>query len=211
MHARFPPQNDSRLQAWINSCKRADPINPETARVCSQHFLPDDFELNFRKELLGTKSRKRLKSSTIPTLFLRPPTSTGNSEARKERHQRREAHTLADSILATFPVPPPPPPPQSCIMPLLEHIGLIEDRHTSFVNLVADEEMEFYDDSVAQDQFWDLPNFSDAQTCESEICEQTLSDKNQIIARLRKKIKSLQVLLHKVSILELIHYVKCNL
>ncbi|KAJ4442669.1 hypothetical protein ANN_04258 [Periplaneta americana] len=44
-------ENTIRNQ-WIVACRRADKFNPNTSRICSRHFKSDDFELDFRAQLL---------------------------------------------------------------------------------------------------------------------------------------------------------------
>ncbi len=51
--------------------KRADKLfNPAQARVCSEHFVPDDYERDLRHELMGTPFRRRgsLKKDAIPSV-----------------------------------------------------------------------------------------------------------------------------------------------
>ena len=56
----FP--SDINLQKlWIELTKRKDPVNPKTARICSQHFKPEDYERDLRNELLNLPLRKLLK------------------------------------------------------------------------------------------------------------------------------------------------------
>ena len=67
------PKNEDVKRKWIHLCKRADPINAKSARVCSLHFEPDAYERNLKYELLGIplpKSMKRLKEGALPTLHL---------------------------------------------------------------------------------------------------------------------------------------------
>jgi len=60
----FPKDNEpQRLKIWISKTKRADSFNPKSAHICSEHFLPDDFERNLKAELLNIKVKRQLKKS----------------------------------------------------------------------------------------------------------------------------------------------------
>jgi len=56
----FP--NDGRRTIWVLKCKRADQFNPDTSFVCSEHFTKDDFELNYKVQLVGGPTKKKLKN-----------------------------------------------------------------------------------------------------------------------------------------------------
>ena len=72
---KFP--SDITLQnLWLELCKRKNPINPKTAKICSLHFKPEDFERDLKHELLNLPIRKLLKPGSIPSLSLLP--SHGN-------------------------------------------------------------------------------------------------------------------------------------
>lgn len=58
---RFP-KNTAILKQWIAACRRKDNFNPMTSVICSIHFNFECFELNFKQELMGVPSRRRLKS-----------------------------------------------------------------------------------------------------------------------------------------------------
>src|SRR5258705_11824602 len=59
----FP--KESKLRAiWINYTKRADKhFNPNNARICSEHFIAEDFERDMRHEM-GINARRRLQLKT---------------------------------------------------------------------------------------------------------------------------------------------------
>lgn len=61
----FP--KDKQIQnEWIARCKRKDKINVRNARVCSAHFLPEDYERDLKNELLGLPLKK-LRTGAIPS------------------------------------------------------------------------------------------------------------------------------------------------
>ena len=66
MYHRFP--KDPKFQReWVSRCKRMDKVNVNTARVCSIHFLPEDYERGLKNELLGLPLIKKLKRDAIPS------------------------------------------------------------------------------------------------------------------------------------------------
>ena len=44
------PGNIKLMKKWVLFCKRKDKINPKTAKICSKHFLDEDFvnDLQFK-------------------------------------------------------------------------------------------------------------------------------------------------------------------
>jgi hypothetical protein len=108
VYHRFP-KNQELIKKWIVACKRQDKINPKTASICSEHFLPSDYDRDLQNELLGLPIKKLLKKDAIPTVNLLPPKSLENStiesnknERRKRQEQReekRQQKELIDSLL----------------------------------------------------------------------------------------------------------------
>ncbi|XP_045112603.1 uncharacterized protein LOC123505423 isoform X2 [Portunus trituberculatus] len=70
---RFP-KTKSVARQWINACSRTDKLNPETARVCSQHFKATDYTHSciIKSELFGKSSVavRSLNANAVPSLFL---------------------------------------------------------------------------------------------------------------------------------------------
>ncbi|CAH1406774.1 unnamed protein product [Nezara viridula] len=67
---RFP--RDKKLRKiWILKCRREDQFNPDSSRICSVHFKPEEFERDFQGELLGSRLKAILKPNVIPTLNLK--------------------------------------------------------------------------------------------------------------------------------------------
>ena len=68
---RFPKDPDMSKR-WVTICRRKDTFNVKNARICSIHFLTNDYERNLKHELLDyhpTNVRK-LKDTAVPTLHL---------------------------------------------------------------------------------------------------------------------------------------------
>lgn len=64
---QFPKRTEIRKQ-WIVACKRGDSqFNPDTSRVCSEHFCDADYVRNLKAELLGyVPNRLILKEEAVP-------------------------------------------------------------------------------------------------------------------------------------------------
>lgn len=65
LYHRFPKNEVQR--EWVARCKRADKINVNNARICSIHFLPEDYERDLKNELLGLPIKKKLKANAVPS------------------------------------------------------------------------------------------------------------------------------------------------
>lgn len=64
---KFP--QDHRTKAWLDRVRRVDMPPLENSYVCSEHFLPGCFEIDFGAQLMGEKVRKHLRDDVIPSLF----------------------------------------------------------------------------------------------------------------------------------------------
>jgi hypothetical protein len=95
---RFP--KDPKLRkAWVLACKRKDDFNQDEARICENHFLPSDFERDFKNELLHMPTRKILKKGSIPTLNLLPNERKRLlSSAREERLSKKQRKDIIDEL-----------------------------------------------------------------------------------------------------------------
>ena len=61
---RFP-KAEALCKAWLAACRRKDVVNVKTAYVCNEHFLDEDFERDFRNELLNLPTRRKLKPGNL--------------------------------------------------------------------------------------------------------------------------------------------------
>lgn len=58
------PKNPQRRNAWINTLNQSFKFNADSSYICSEHFIPDDFESNsLKEELLNIKIKRQLKKS----------------------------------------------------------------------------------------------------------------------------------------------------
>jgi hypothetical protein len=97
------PKNNELSKKWVVACKRDDQFNPSTSTVCSNHFLPTDYERDLKNELLGLPVKKRLQREAVPTVNINPNGSKDLSsvkiqEERKKRMEKREQKILVEDL-----------------------------------------------------------------------------------------------------------------
>ena len=89
------PKDEKLRERWIKAvrCIRLS----KDPRLCSQHFLPDDFEIRvlLQRKLLGhSRWKTKLKDNAVPTIFaftlVKKPRL--QSEQRAERLQRQQVN-----------------------------------------------------------------------------------------------------------------------
>lgn len=104
VYHRFP-KSDELKKKWIVACRRDDRIiNTSTSLICSNHFLPTDYERDLEHELLGLPLRKILKKDAVPSRKLRhgevatPRTATAASN-RQSLLQKRERQQIVSELL----------------------------------------------------------------------------------------------------------------
>lgn len=100
---RLPLSKPSLTQVWLAKMKLAKPPKLEFARVCSVHFMADDYETTGTFDDSGRfvyQQTKNLKPAAVPTLFDfssyskggtdAPSSSTSCLSARTQRMQKRK-------------------------------------------------------------------------------------------------------------------------
>ncbi|XP_065219890.1 uncharacterized protein LOC135845326 isoform X2 [Planococcus citri] len=81
---RFPKDPDMRRE-WVRKCGRKERFNPDTGTVCSDHFIPEDYQRDLRAELLGLgDDKKRLLPDAVPHKNL-PPEIQRKVRKRRDR------------------------------------------------------------------------------------------------------------------------------
>lgn len=94
---RFPKKSELRSK-WIQACRRADKLNPDTAKICGRHFQADDFQRDMRNELLGLPQQRRLKIDVVPSMNLPHSTVAAVAvTARSDRALRRHTSERVSS------------------------------------------------------------------------------------------------------------------
>ncbi len=118
---RLPVANKELLRKWLQKMKRANPPVNCNSRVCSNHFLPEDYVLTgYFNELgeYGEKRTNRLKPEAVPSVFdfsqysrgetdcpsvIRSPnTSTARADRlnkRKQHQQQQEVRLISPQCL----------------------------------------------------------------------------------------------------------------
>ena len=69
----------------------------ENSHVCSEHFLPSCFRMDFRAQLMGEKVRKKLRDDAIPSLFKygpEPKKARLSSESRLQKQNHKQVSTV---------------------------------------------------------------------------------------------------------------------
>lgn len=149
------PKNEELRKQWIQRCRRDGKWNPDSCRVCSEHFHASDFDRDLKSELLGLPTTRILKKDAIPSLNLGVDRDTYKEqlsydrEIRKEKRDHKKVVTemLQDSDICmsnstlSSPSPSVTPPPQTCdenAVALIEEIErlkkeLDEERKTTLV------------------------------------------------------------------------------
>ncbi|XP_069670359.1 uncharacterized protein [Periplaneta americana] len=96
------PKDEEIRKRWIVACKRQNKFNPGTSRICSLHFKSEDFELNFRAQLLKIQPKRPriLKPTAVPTLNLNSGhNAMGKSSSRSQRLEERSHWMLVQDVL----------------------------------------------------------------------------------------------------------------
>ena len=84
---RFP-EDEKLRRAWINRIRRDNLPPLENCYVCSEHFLPEEFESDLTEQLTGRKRKPRLKRYAVPSKFdFVPPKKP--RQASENRSQKR--------------------------------------------------------------------------------------------------------------------------
>ena len=96
---RFP-KDDFLRKVWLSRCCRKDVVNVNEARICSEHFDDDCFEIDFRRAFgLSTKSCRKLKPDAVPSKMLPYKDSTVELTPRSHRGEKRKARILVDELM----------------------------------------------------------------------------------------------------------------
>lgn len=103
----LPLKRHAVLRRWLAALKRVNPPVSHNARVCSEHFLKEDYveERVFESERLVVRQTNKLKPEAVPSVFDfssykvgctdRPTQSTSASKelaVRREGRAQRRAH-----------------------------------------------------------------------------------------------------------------------
>ncbi len=94
---RFPKESQTRKQ-WISRCFRKDRFNPDTARICSEHFLPSDYQ-NDRPSKITQLNKSAIPTENLP--FSKPnlEISSESSTEKSTNSDCKENNAVHSSLL----------------------------------------------------------------------------------------------------------------
>ncbi|CAG9763743.1 unnamed protein product [Ceutorhynchus assimilis] len=95
----FPKVTDDEgRKEWVKRCNR-DKLNPNTSTICSLHFQPSDYERDLQSELLGLPSRKVLKKTAVPTLYLDFAENSYFTRKKRKIARKKKEPPIAEFVL----------------------------------------------------------------------------------------------------------------
>ncbi|XP_046674979.1 uncharacterized protein LOC124363760 [Homalodisca vitripennis] len=94
---RFP-RNPQAAELWASACGRTEVFSVLTARVCSEHFLDEDYERDLKSELMNTDRKRLLRHSAVPSLSpSRPRSSISAYRCGLKRITKRRARNRTEN------------------------------------------------------------------------------------------------------------------
>ena len=90
---RVPAGNESLKKEWLVKIKRVNLPKLSCCFLCSDHFEPNCFQVDYRHEFLGgSRRRRRLKETAVPIIFCHKNTEQKGqtSETRRRKAERHE-------------------------------------------------------------------------------------------------------------------------
>ncbi|KAG8291201.1 hypothetical protein J6590_066691 [Homalodisca vitripennis] len=94
---RFP-RNPQAAERWASACGRTEVFSVLTARVCSEHFLDEDYERDLKSELMNTDRKRLLRHSAVPSLSpSRPRSSISAYRCGLKRITKRRARNRTEN------------------------------------------------------------------------------------------------------------------
>ncbi|XP_063905013.1 THAP domain-containing protein 2-like isoform X2 [Zophobas morio] len=64
----FPKDPEIRAE-WVRRCKRDDKFHPKYKRVCSKHFVEEDYKDIIKAKVMNVPPKK-LRATAVPSLYL---------------------------------------------------------------------------------------------------------------------------------------------
>ena len=86
------PSDKQRRKTWLERIRRSNMPPMQYSYVCSDHFLPNCFEVNIRLQITGQKCKRRLKEDAVPSEFdygreAKKPRLSSESRLERRRHE----------------------------------------------------------------------------------------------------------------------------
>ena len=96
---RFPRDPHLR-KLWISACRRGDDLDTQKCVVCTVHFKKEDYQRDFKNELMNKPLRKLLKPDAIPTLCLSTAQKRDNENTERDnRMAKKQRKELVNELL----------------------------------------------------------------------------------------------------------------
>ena len=99
---RFPLKDQGQLNKWLAQIKRKNLPPLKNCHICSDHFEPWCFEIDYRQVLLPGKAPKRgsIKDDAIPTKF--PHKKNSSQRPASERRKRKAHHEEVSGVWYSY-------------------------------------------------------------------------------------------------------------
>lgn len=93
------PKDPALRNTWVWKCGRADQFNPNTSRICSDHFAEEQFQLDIEAQLMGYTRHRKLIVGAIPTLKLgKNPTPPKKRDLVTQRRERLASRVAREDV-----------------------------------------------------------------------------------------------------------------
>jgi hypothetical protein len=93
------PKEKNLSKIWIRACGRQKKFNPDTSRVCQNHFKKGDFENYFKIYSMNFKAKLKLKKEAFPSKKSCNCVNDENSE-RLKRYKRKNNRKVVQELLS---------------------------------------------------------------------------------------------------------------
>lgn len=92
---KLPWKRSTVLQRWLAALKRKNPPINSQSRVCSEHFLEEDYikEKAFESDKLVIRPTNRLKADVVPSVFNLTTSDLCSTDRRRKRALKRDSQT----------------------------------------------------------------------------------------------------------------------
>ncbi|KAF5276098.1 hypothetical protein FQR65_LT16484 [Abscondita terminalis] len=97
------PKHPVIAQQWVAACWSPDPIDVNTAQVCSLHFNISSYTSEYKRDFFGNYS-KVLKFDSVPSLYLPYPPSTTTIKSDAQNNFGTDQTDLKESVGQIHPI-----------------------------------------------------------------------------------------------------------
>uniref|UniRef100_A0A4W5L7P6 THAP domain-containing protein 1 n=1 Tax=Hucho hucho TaxID=62062 RepID=A0A4W5L7P6_9TELE len=102
---RYPVKDPERCKRWLIAVRhikynvKTPVATLNSLRVCSAHFREDDYERDFQTEIMGTKNKRRLKDTAVPSIFPWTGSAVPKYRGAVEKRKRAEVGLLMGAVV----------------------------------------------------------------------------------------------------------------